>query len=452
MSETLQAYYFLIVFLGMLYTFHKVGISRISVLIVLIFWQGFFQYLSDITASSNIHNIYKIVVVVYAFKLSWSKIFSYTNKNDQKINVVFILFSVSFWLSYFLYGGEILTMLSQYLFKYGLIFVLYHYFKDIIGNTRKRELLKHTLLVILYVQIALSIVKLSFFGFGVEPIVGSMSAGGAGTAVVIPIVALIFYWLIKNGKFTRSDWIVSVLIFTIAIASGKRQPIVFFPIVLFSLFVFVQKYIRASSLVKYLPIALMIFYMGVRLTPSVTPEKKAWGSFSISYISDYAFKYYFGTPEPIDIFSQNYDAYGRGGGIAYYFQPHKLNLISIREKLFGKGRYEVATKMHGRFTATGRSNYEIRHRGLMGEAGAMLYSFGYVGTIFMLLLAISIIKTIKDNRLALVILLYYLWDFMFYYNQVIYSNQSAIIILFIIFYSNTVKYKNKSVMLSRYYG
>ena len=444
MSGTIQTYYFTIVFLSMLYAFYKVGISKISVLIILIFWHGLFQYLSYFTASFDIDNIYKIIVVIYAITLSWSKISRNTNKNDQKINIVFLLFSISFWLSYFLSGGGIITIFSQYLFKYGLVFILYHYFKDIIINKRKREYIKHILLIVLYIQIALSIVKLVLIGFGYESIVGSMSAGGAGTAVVVPVMALIFYWLIKDGKFNKSEWVVSVLILTIAIASGKRQPIVFYPIILFVLFIYVQKQIRLSALVKYLPLVLIIFYMGVRLTPTFTPEKKTLGSFDILYVLDYSLSYYFGTSEIDAIFGENYENYGRGGGLVYYFQPRLLNLNSIDEVLFGKGRYKVAVREHGRFTATGRADYGIDHGGLMGEAGAMIYSFGYLGTIFMVMLAIIIIKTLKNKKLALVLLLYFLWDFMFYYNQVIYSNQSAIIVLFLIFYANTIEYKNKS--------
>ena len=114
-----------------------------------------------------------------------------------------------------------------------------------------------------------------------------MSYGGGGPAVVIPIVALILYWLIKKGRFKIVDWIFVLLILVISLASGKRQPIIIYPAILFALFVFVSKSIRLISLLKYLLIALVVFYFGVRMTATITPEKKIWGSFDISFISKY---------------------------------------------------------------------------------------------------------------------------------------------------------------------
>jgi len=104
------------------------------------------------------------------------------------------------------------------------------YFYAYIKDQSRLNYFKKVLLTVISLQIFLSIVKILIFGLGVEPVVGSMSARGAGNAVVIPISALIFYWLIKNGHFSYKDWIYSLLIFIIAIASGKRQPVIFYPI------------------------------------------------------------------------------------------------------------------------------------------------------------------------------------------------------------------------------
>jgi len=443
MSEMVRLIYFPIVFLSMLFAFYRIGISRLSVLIILVFWEGLFNYLGDITNpffQFNLYNVYKIFIVLYAFYLVKAK-FNASNKNELRINTAFIIFTISFWLSYYINDGEIITILSQYFYKFGLVFILYHYFKNYLNNLYRIERLKRILLIVLYIQIALSIIKIIFVGFGVEKVTGSMSAGGAGIAVVSPIIFLIFYWLIKGGNFKRTDWIISILILIIALASNKRQPVIFYPVVLFTLFVYVKKDIRIYTLVKYLPLVLIIFYLGIRLTPSFTPENKTWGKFDLNYVRNYSLSYYFGTSNEEEIFSENYDYSGRGGGVTYYFQPQKLNLISLEELLFGKGLYEVAVRAHGRFTATSRSDYGISHSGLIGEAGALLYSIGYLGTLSLVLLAVFIIRTIKNKRLALVLLLFFLWDFLFYYNQVIFNNQSAIIVLFIIFYTNTINVK-----------
>jgi hypothetical protein len=196
---------------------------------------------------------------------------------------------------------------------------------------------------------------------------------------------------------------------------------------------------------KYLPFVILLFMAGVKLNPSFNPDNKVWGRFDIDFVTEYASEYYFGTPAFGQVFSKSYDfSFGRGAGIVYYFQPDKLSLHAPKELLWGKGRYEVATGAKGRFTKTHEAGYGIQHSGLMGEAGAMLYSFGYMGTIFMVMLAIVIIRKLKDKRMALIILLYYMWDFLFYYNQVVYTSQSGVILLFIIFYDNSILDQLKS--------
>jgi hypothetical protein len=432
--------YFSFVFLGLLYTFYKVGITRISILIIFVFWEGLFDYL-DTIFGMGILNGYKIAIVAYAVSLLFKKGFRFvTNKNDLAVNVTFLLFSASFWISFYFYRGEINTILSQYLYKFSFVWIAYHYLKDITYNIPKREYVKNVLLTILYVQIAVSAFKIFLMGFGFEGLVGSMSFGGGGPAVVIPIMALIFYWLIRNSRFNKKDWIIAVLILTIAIASGKRQPILIYPAVLFSLFVFVSQSGRFSMFLKYLPIAFVFFYIGVRMNSSVTPEGKVGGSFDISYVGDYVTKYYFGTSQAGEVLKGDNQGSGRGAGILLYFNPEKLTLQSNKELLFGKGLYEVAVNKHGRFTAGGgRSDYGIQHSGLIGEVGALLYSLGYVGTIFMLLMAGTIIFSIKNKRLAWIVFLYFLWDSFFYYNQMLFFNSSALIVLTIVFYANSLE-------------
>lgn len=422
----------------MLYTFYKVGITRTSILIIFVFWEGFFDYI-DTILGMGIFNGYKIAIVVYAVLLLWEgKTRFVKNKTDKAVNVTFLLFSASFWISYYFYRGDIFTMLSQYLYKYAFLWIAYHYFKDITYNIPKREYVKKMLLTILFVQIAVAAFKIILMGFSFEGLVGSMSFGGGGAAVVIPIVALIFYWLIRNGRFTKVDWIVTALILIIAIASGKRQPIIIYPAILLTLFVFVSKSVRFSVLLKYIPIALLFFYIGVRMTSTITPEKKVGGSFSISYVSDYVMNYYFGTTQTSSIFKGDEQGSGRGAGILLYFKPQMLTLISNKELLFGKGVYEVAINKYGRLTAGGnRSDYGIEHIGLIGEAVSLLYTIGYVGTIFMLLWSGTIIFSIKNKRLAWIVFLYFLWDCFFYYNGMLFFNSSTLIVLFIIFYANS---------------
>lgn len=434
--------YFLFVFVGMLYTFYKVGVNRTSILLVLVFWEGLFDYI-DSEIIPGLLSAYKIGIIFYVVSITWGKRNRFKNKADLAVNFTFLLFTVSFWISYYFSGGVLLTILSQYLFKYTFLWISYHYLKDIIYDISKREYVKNVLLYILYVQIAVAVFKIILMGFKFEGLVGTMSYGGGGPAVVIPIMALIFYWLIQRGKFTKKDWIVIGLILIIAIASGKRQPIIIFPAILFFLFVFVSRTFKLVRLLKYLVIALIVFYVGVRMTPTITPEKKVGGSFDISFVSNYIKNYYFGKGEDRSFDS---NGVGRGAGLFLYFLPERLTLESNNEILFGKGIYEVAIGKYGRFTAGGRSDYGIKHEGLIGEAGALIYSLGYMGLTLMLVFVSSIIFSMKNKNLAWIIFFYFLWDILLYYNQMVFFNSSALIVLIIIFYSNSLeKYKAQSL-------
>lgn len=434
----------------MLYAFYKAGINKTGILIVLIFWSGLFQYFGEI-AGVGIHNLYKVVLVAILLLLSWRKIFAYNSTYDTKVNIIFFIFSISFWVSYMLYGGSIITILSQYFYKYSFVFLLYHYFKDIQYDKTKGNYTVNLLLTVLFIQIGLSIVKLLFIGIKsdiqiYEPIVGSMSSKGAGLAVVMPILALIFYWVLKKGKLERKDWYIVISFIIIAFASAKRQPIVFFPSVAFLLIVFSNRRVKIFSLFKYLPLAIALFIFGVKLNPSFNPENQVWGSFDWKYLSRYISNYYFGTSNIDAVLSGNIDTgMGRGGGLIYYFQPSRMTLNSTKEVLFGKGLYDVATWSKGRFTGS-ESDYGLDHQGLMGDAGLLVYSIGYLGTILMIIMAVYIILRSKNKRIATIILLYFAWDFLFYYNQVVFSNHGSIVLLSIIFYSNYLFYYDSKII------
>jgi len=422
--------------MGAIYSFYKVGVNRTSILIILVFWEGFFDYLGSISGI-EILNIYKVVLIIYLVFLLFKKnVHLVRSKADLVVNVFFLLFSASFWTTYYYYGGEIFTILSQYFYKFSFLWMAYHYFKDTSYNVSKMEYVKKVLLVVISVQIAVAIFKIILMGFEFEGLVGTMSYGGGGPAVVVPIGALIFFWLVRNGRFNTKDWVFVLLILIIAIASGKRQPVVIYPAILFSLFVFVSQKVRISTIFKYFFVSILIFYASVRMTSTLTPDKQIGGEFNLSHVSNYVMNYYFGTTDSSEIFDDDYKTSGRGGALILYVRPDLLTLSNSNEILFGKGIYEVAIKKYGRFTSTGISDYGVQHEGLMGEAAAIIYTLGYVGVILMILLVVTIIFSSKNKRLAWLLFIYYAWDFMLYYNQMFFFHSSSLIVLSIIFYSN----------------
>jgi len=448
MDDTLYVYYTIILVISLIYIFNKVGLNKLSIFIVFVFWQGLFGFLNFYI--NNLFNLYKIFIVFYAIYIFWPNLIKTYSRHEKYVNIAFVIFSISFWISYYFNKGEIITLLSQYLYKYGLVFIIYHGFKDIIYKHSKREYIKKVLLQILYIQVVLSVIKILVFGFPREPIVGSMSNGGAGTAVVIPIMALFFYWIIHNGNLRIKDWLIISLFIIIALASGKRAPVILFPLFALLLVVSVKSPVKFISYIKYLPLLFMVFYFGARLIPTLNPEGEVWGSFNISHIRNYSLIYNFGTSDLDVILSEEYETQGRGGGIFLIVQPEKLGLLSYKEKLFGKGVYELVIGQKGKL---GRGSVSFsEHTGNLGRVNVIMWSIGLFGLISMILFSIIIINTINDRRFRWVVLIFYLYELFFYGNQVVFSNPSAIMLVFICFYANTIDKLPRTHMINRMVG
>jgi len=419
-------YYYSIVALGVVYVLVRSGINRLSLFVVLIFWEGLFGFLGVI-------NIYKIMVFAYALVILSQNKWTQSYK-DKYINLFFLLFSIFFWISYLLYGGNLITILSQYGFKYGMVFLIYHGFKEFFSSAQRREYFKRLLLRVLTIQIILSVIKIIIIGFPVETNVGSITYGAGGTAVVIPIIGLIFYWVINNnGNFRIKNWLYVSSLLIVAIASGKRSPMILFPLCIAILFISGHEKFKISRVIKYLPIAItlsfILFYFGLRLLPSLNPDQKVWGRFDPQYTLDYVLIYNFGTDE-LGKIEQAEE--GRGASLFLLFKPNELNLKNIIEILFGKGIYKTATKSSGRFLG-GRA-YGIDHQGLLGTFIYVIYSLGYAGFLSMLCFSLALLNSIKQNNIKYILIGFYVYEFFLYANQVVFSNASAVLVVFVCHY------------------
>lgn len=436
-SNSLLLYY-TIVALGAVYILFRFGLSKTTLLIVLVFWEGLFVCLSEVYNFSI--NYYKIAIFAYAVILFGPNILNKKYyEQDRIINITFILFSITFWISYFLNQQSFLTIASQYGYKYGFVFLFYHGIKDIHHKTQKTDFLARLLIHIVLLQVAFSIVKVLAIGGVMESIVGSVQYQGGGTAVAFPILGILFIWLNKRENMKRMDWLIAISVIIIAIASGKRTPVFVFPVVVALLMIYVQKAIKLSSLFKYLPIVLFIFYIGVKTNVDLNPEKSMWGSFNLDHVYSKVIKYNFGTEDLRSVSLHKYTA-GRGGSLVLLFSPKSLDIRNISEFLFGHGLAEVAVVKYGRFL--GGADYGIEHHGLMGAGARFIYTLGYFGFIFYLVFAFAIIRIINHNRFRLVVIGYYAVEFFLYYNSTLTSNAMTILFVSICLYSNIIFGKN----------
>lgn len=440
-QETL---YYIIVFISLIYILSRTRINKLGIFVILVFWSGMFSFMGI-----QIHNAYKVLIVLYAFYIWWPKIFKPYFSIDKYVNIAFITFTLSFWISYILQGGNIITMLSQYGYKYCLVFIIYHGIKDIMINKHKREYLKSLLLNILFVQVYLSVIKIVIFGFGHESHVGSITYGSGGTAVVLPIVGLIFYWITKNQMLEKRDWLIIASFFIIAIASGKRAPVFLFPVFTLLLMVSWKNIFNIRTVSIIIPLVLLIFYFGVRVTPSLNPDREIWGSFNINHVIDYTLEYNFGTNNLTSVIQGNQPTSGRGGSLLLLFNTDNLGLNNTEEILFGRGLYRVATREEGRFI--GGSAYGIDHQGLIGSIVIDFYALGLLGMVLIILFSYAIINTCQYQRIKWILLAFYIWEYLLYGNLVIFNNASAILVVFIIFYGNVKYFQIRNQINNNYY-
>jgi len=429
--------YYLIVSIGAVYIYINFRKEKLIFLVILIFWQGLFNHIDNLIP--NFFNAYKIIVFFYTLLLFMPKIKKNKVKHDFYINLFFILFSVSFWISCIINKTPVITSLSQYTFKYGITFLFYYGIKDIIINEKRRNSVLRLLYTIIILQIFFSIVKFSILGQK-ESIVGSINLSGGGTAVFLPILGMFLIWLKNDGRLRRKEMWFLLLLFVIPLVSGKRAPVILMPLYLFLLTFIFSRGLRPINNLKYITVGLLFLYIGVKTIPSLNKEASYWGSFDMGYVLDYALKYNFGTKKLDQINQQAYQ--GRGGSLFLIFDTQSLDLDNKKEQFFGKGIDIIALQKRGRFVGGG--GYNIEHQGLLSPIAMIMHALGYFGLFFMFLFGLAILNIIRNTKFKCIIISLFLYDFILYGNILLFDNSLAFLILFICMYANSKHFQNKN--------
>jgi len=443
------ALYYIFVALGALYILVRFGIGKTTLLIVLIFWEGLFDYYSEMLGFSP--NIYKIVITFYAVILFGPNIYNKKNRNDLVINVTFIFFSLSYLFTHLFNSESLITIFSQYSYKYSIPFLIYHGIKDICYNTDKRVFLTRFLYHILFIQVAFSVIKMLLLGGVMEFIVGSVQYRGGGVAVAFPVIGICFFWLYKNGNITGTSWIKLLSIFFIAIASVKRTPIFVAPVIIGLLLIYVKGQVKLVKVLRYMPLVFLMFYIGVRTNVTLNPEWSTWGSFDLDYVKNYAIKKTFGVDNLTDLNSVEANV-ARGGSLFLILTPDRLNMNDFKTLLFGHGIGEVGSMKYGRLIGGGTThgNYGIDHLGDVSEPVKLLYTLGYLGLIFYIFFAHAIFRIINNNRFKFVLISFFVIEYFLYYNTTLTNNAMSILFIFICLYSNMAIPKLASRQASKY--
>lgn len=150
------------------------------------------------------------------------------------------------------------------------------------------------------IQIAASVIKYFTIGRSEEH-VGTMIITTGSLHTVFPLTAIafmIYAWLYLGRKRKYIFYLVGFLFMGWV---GDKRGIYFYLIVLI-LFLFWKRF-RDNQRGSFIPVSVVwwspiiiaalvgILYLGVRLTPSLNPEKKVWGRYDGKYLSSYIYVY-----------------------------------------------------------------------------------------------------------------------------------------------------------------
>jgi hypothetical protein len=432
--------YWFIVLLTLVYVVFKNRRNLLKILIILCFYFGLASF-----QGKAIENPYKIVLVILSlYFLVKSNGLSGMSKKEGTLIFVFALFSVSFLYSSFINGDYFNLTFSQYGKLVTPICFYFVFNRILLKNTGNFIRLKDLFISLLTIQILLSFMKIFAYGLSESP-VGSIAYKGGGPATLLPVLGFIIIWLDNKGTLKRNDWVYIILLTFIAFASLKRAIWFIMPVYILLFMYYVPKKVPGKKLLYVLPLAPLLFYLGIRLSPSLNKEGKIGGSFDLNFVMDYAQAYSFGktTQE-----SQIQVAQGRGGATLLLWQKLANSQALTFEDFWGNGLSEVYTTDYEQFN---EEKYGVNSKGAVTGVFQSYISSGYVGIVVTILLIIAILRLIKEHRIRVAIGFLMFWDYLFYSGIILRTQVLLILLFFIIIYSNLLferNMKNKYIILN----
>ena len=440
--DDIQLIYYLSAFVMMLWMIWKYHNSLFLILMVLLAFTGSISYF--IPSGPQLVRVLTTALATYL--LFVYRVTKYW-KDLKWIIICFVLLSLYFlWNSVVFWQNDAIFVLSQYS-KYYIPFVCLLIFNVWIKkNPQSYEYLNIFFMSLLVIQVIFAILKTIFFDFssyeGMVGTFGQPQGGGAGTS--FPLAALALICMNTNMNITGwKSWVFILGLLLIGITTGKRAVVVLFPLffVLFALFVARKKYPRMVMAV--IVVAPLLFYFGLRLTPSLNPENKIWGSFDIDYALNYGKDYSMGE---IDEDGNREKGVGRVGATLLMIDWIKdYNNYDVHS-WFGHGAERIFTSNDYEDYYDKDYNFGINHRGSMTGAVMWYLGFGIVGLVLFMIYYLSLFRIIPYQRLRYVLYGMVMFDFIFYNAQMIREPFICVLIIFIMYYSR-LRYTNNGMFI-----
>lgn len=427
--------YNIICLVGLLYIYRKSPKKGVSPLIIYLFAFGIFSDSTIILGTRTLFNLYKAIIFLWSVSL----LIKYSKYIYEFKKPLFFLslFATYFFAISFLFHKDNLSLVFSQLSKYlSPFFIAIAIFSEVKSEPSKKRKLHSLLFRLLLFQILLSIVKLFILGSFMEGWVGSITGiRGGGTGTSLPLLGLFWLLLVTNIKTTSQNVFFAIGLLLIGIMAGKRAVIVLMPLLYILIHVFLSSEFTKMRNIKYILPAFLIvlgmFYLGLRLTPSLNPEGKVWGSFDINYAYRYGLKYSTGIDDKEEGVQEGV---GRVGGVLLFWNDIQSSRGGERA-MFGLGNeymaYADTDDYHNADYYLG-----VTSRGSITGIVYMYFSVGLIGIILLLLYLFSLYSIIEYKRLRYFLLFTVLFDFVFYNAQMIFSIPMFAFQLFIVILAN----------------
>lgn len=449
----------------LVYMLWKYRKDNISLLFILLSWPRVFIFYGK-----TIENLYKIAMLLlciyFFYQLYADRVYQ---KRERWLLITFALFSFQFILSVFLYTQNTITIvLSQYS-RYVEILLLYFIVKYIIYNGKGERLL--TLFYdIGLMQIIISVFKMFAIGWQMEGLVGSFQIVGGEMGTTIPILWFINLWYYRKGQLGKWDWLYVLGLLLVGFTTGKRAVMFILPVVVAAFMIYVPKLrLKSSTIVMTILLVPLLLYCGVRLTPSLNPEHKIWGSFDWEYAMGYAETYQFGKEGlqgQAAAFEQTNSEYAKSYGGHVGFNDSKIEAegrgsatIAMLRLLIGEyetknqdwwglgfnNMYSVDYEEFDRLPLT----IHLNHKGSATGAFQSYVTTGLLGVLCTILFSFAFLFYCRHKRIKYVLLAICAWEY-FMYTGILFRTPVFMAILFIVIHSVNYEYlKARSEVMRR---
>lgn len=257
-----------------------------------------------------------------------------------------------------------------------------------------------------------------------------MASQGGAVATSLPMLGFMVIWVTKKGKLDRNDWLLIAGLGFIGFMSLKRAIWFILPVLIALLMFYVPRRKIPKKVIFLSLLAVpLIFYIGIRLEPTLNREGKIWGSFDPLYAYNYAQVYTFGDKD------KDEKKAGRGGATMLLF--NKIVNNNINEKDWtGYGLRFIYAVDYNEFRDL---NLGINNLGSATGVFQTMVSNGYIGIIALLWFILSILLNTKYRRLRIVIILFFCWEYFFYTGIVVRELSLSFLLIFVVIFSDVIK-------------